>query len=132
MQGFAPAGEALLFRQKDPKPISPVRGPTGSSASAPNKMVAQLAALRQCSPKGSIRVCGSAAHEGGVKLALDILNCTKFSTKDLTICRQWRCASRVEVLRKVSDLREGLGGAEGPAAHDASAPPSRFWLEEVE
>ena len=32
----------------------------------------------------------------------------------------------------VSDLREGLGGAEGPVPHDASAPPSRFRLEEVE
>ncbi len=37
----------------------------------------------------------------------------------------WACES-------VFLLREGLGGAEGPAAHDASAPPSRFWLEEVE
>ena len=45
MQGFAPAdevpstdsGQALLFRQKDPKPFSPVRGPLGASASAPNQ-----------------------------------------------------------------------------------------------
>jgi len=28
MQGFAPADAALLFRQKDPKPFSPVRGPS--------------------------------------------------------------------------------------------------------
>jgi len=28
MQGFAPADEVLLFRQKDPKPFPPVRGPT--------------------------------------------------------------------------------------------------------
>ena len=45
MQGFGPAdevpstdsGQALLFRQKDPKPFSPVRGPLGASASAPNQ-----------------------------------------------------------------------------------------------
>jgi len=29
MQGFAPADESLLFRQKEPKPFSPVRGPLG-------------------------------------------------------------------------------------------------------
>ncbi len=29
MQGFAPADEALLFRQKCPKPFPPVRGPMG-------------------------------------------------------------------------------------------------------
>ena len=27
MQGFAPADESLLFRQKEPKPFLPVRGP---------------------------------------------------------------------------------------------------------
>jgi hypothetical protein len=32
MQGFAPADEVLLFRQNDPKPFPPVRGPTGTSA----------------------------------------------------------------------------------------------------
>ncbi len=29
MQGFAPADEALLFRQKDPKPFLPRRVPPG-------------------------------------------------------------------------------------------------------
>jgi len=29
MQGFAPADEVLLFRQKDPKPFPPVCGPKG-------------------------------------------------------------------------------------------------------
>ena len=37
MQGFAPADEALLFRQKCPKPFFPVRGPAGPSVSAPNQ-----------------------------------------------------------------------------------------------
>ena len=49
LPGFAPAGEALLFRQKDPKPLTPspvlpdwaVAGYRGAS---------QLAALRQGSP----------------------------------------------------------------------------------
>jgi len=36
LRGFAPADEALLFRQKCPKPFSPVRGPVGPSASVPN------------------------------------------------------------------------------------------------
>jgi hypothetical protein len=31
MQGFAPADEVLLFRQKDPKPLLPVRDPPGPS-----------------------------------------------------------------------------------------------------
>ena len=51
MQGFAPADEALLFRQKCPKPFSPVRGPPGASASVPNKMARELATLKQPSPK---------------------------------------------------------------------------------
>jgi len=51
MQGFAPADEALFFRQKDPKPFSPVRGPPGSSASAPNKMARELVPLKQPSSK---------------------------------------------------------------------------------
>ena len=51
MRGFAPADEVLLFRQKDPKPFPPVRGPAGSSASAPNKMARELAPLKQPSPR---------------------------------------------------------------------------------
>ena len=52
MQGFAPADESLLFRQKEPKPFSPVRGPAGPSASVPNKMARELAPLKQPSPRG--------------------------------------------------------------------------------
>jgi len=65
MQGFAPANEVLLFRQKDPKPFPPVRGPAGSSASTPNKMARELAPLKQPSPKSRFRGYGSAAPEGG-------------------------------------------------------------------
>jgi hypothetical protein len=78
MQGFAPADEALVFRQKCPEPFPPVRGPPGSSASAPYKMVRELAALKQPSPKRSIRGCGSAAPKGGEKLK----NTTLIQTAD--------------------------------------------------
>jgi len=37
MQGFVPADETLLFRQKCSKPFPPVRGPSGTSASTPNQ-----------------------------------------------------------------------------------------------
>jgi len=36
MQGFAPADETLLFRQKCPKPFLPVRGPPGQWHSVKN------------------------------------------------------------------------------------------------
>jgi len=36
MQGFAPADEAFLFRQKDPKPFLPVRVPAGARPTTPN------------------------------------------------------------------------------------------------
>ena len=68
-QGFAPADESLLFRQKEPKPFLPVRGPSepaqkqalrDTSASVPNKMAQDLAesilslveGLKQPSPRG--------------------------------------------------------------------------------
>ncbi len=51
MQGFAPADESLLFRQKEPKPFLPVRVPAGASASVPNKMAQELALLKQPSPR---------------------------------------------------------------------------------
>jgi hypothetical protein len=52
--------EVLLFRQKDPKPFSLVRGHTGSRAPATNHMAAQLAPLKQRSPNCRIRRYGSA------------------------------------------------------------------------
>jgi len=57
----SPRDESLLFRQKEPKPYLPVRGPSepaqkpalqDSSASVPNKMAQELAALKQSSPRG--------------------------------------------------------------------------------
>ena len=90
MLGFVPTRRDTFVLAKVPKTISArVRPRGGPSASAPNKMAAQLAALRQCSPKGSIRGCGSAAPEGGVKRPFDILNSTKLSTKDLTPNSYW-------------------------------------------
>ena len=60
MQGFAPADEILLFRQKDPKPFPPVRSPLGPSATVPNQdgsgtrgVNPELAeGLKQPSPRG--------------------------------------------------------------------------------
>ena len=61
-RGFAPArrgpfdfaslrsGRALLFRQKDPKPLAPGRGPPGAFAPVPIAWAAELASLRQSSP----------------------------------------------------------------------------------
>jgi len=37
MQGFAPADDLLLFRQKEAKPFLPVRGTTGNWSTAPNQ-----------------------------------------------------------------------------------------------
>jgi hypothetical protein len=50
-QGFAHADEILLFRQKDPKPFPPVRGPPGDFATSPNQMARKLAPLKQSSPE---------------------------------------------------------------------------------
>ena len=84
MQGFAPADEALLFRQKDPKPCLPVRGPPGNFAVVPNQ---DGEGTRGVYPESSrrtqtalaerpIRYGGEAAHEGGEPLKKQI----KFST----------------------------------------------------
>ena len=72
MQGFDPAnevpltdsGQALLFRQKDPKPFSPVRGPMGSSASVPNQAGEGTCSAQTVLAERPIRYGGSAAHEG--------------------------------------------------------------------
>jgi len=68
MQGFAPADEVLLFRQKDPKPFSPVRGPTGPSASIPNQDGEGTRSAQTTLAEKSIRYRGSAALEGEQKL----------------------------------------------------------------
>jgi hypothetical protein len=51
IRGFAPAVEALLFRQKDPKPFPP-RSTTFNRADVGNGGTAQLAGLRQGPPLG--------------------------------------------------------------------------------
>ena len=45
-----PHGEVLLFRQKDPKPWAPGRGPSGAFAPVPFVRAAELASLKQSSP----------------------------------------------------------------------------------
>jgi len=61
LQGFAPADEAILFRQKDPKPFSPVRGPSGASASAPNQDGSGTRSAQTALAEKPIRGGGSAA-----------------------------------------------------------------------
>ena len=46
----APRDEVLFFRQKDPKPGAPGRGPSGAFAPVPFVWAAELASLRQPSP----------------------------------------------------------------------------------
>ena len=46
----SPRDEVLLFRQKDPKPLAPGRGPSGAFAPVPTVRAAELASLRQSSP----------------------------------------------------------------------------------
>ena len=48
--GSAPRAEVLLFRQKDPKPGAPGRGPLGAFAPVPKVRAAELALLRQSCP----------------------------------------------------------------------------------
>ena len=62
--GFAPAGEALLFRQKDPKPMTP-RPASLHEMDAGHGRASQLAALKQGSPDyESVHSEGRAAGVG--------------------------------------------------------------------
>ena len=49
-----------MFRQKDPKPLAPGRGPPGSFAPVPTVRAAELASLRQSSPPNRFRDWGAA------------------------------------------------------------------------
>ena len=62
-----PHDEVLLFRQKDPKPLAPGRGPSGSFAPVPTVRAAELAALRQSSPYNQIRHWGAATPAGAMR-----------------------------------------------------------------
>ena len=61
-----PHGEVLLFRQKDPKPWAPGRGPSGAFAPVPFVWAAELASLKQSSPPYWIRDRGAAAPAGAL------------------------------------------------------------------
>ena len=65
----APHAEVLLFRQKDPKPLAPGRGPTGAFATVPNVRAAELASLKQSSPPTRIRDWGAAPPAGALEMA---------------------------------------------------------------
>ena len=60
----APHDEILLFRQKDPKPWAPGRGPWGAFAPVPTVRAAELASLRQSSPPNRLRDWGAATPAG--------------------------------------------------------------------
>ena len=60
----APHAEVLLFRQKDPKPLAPGRGPPGAFAPVPIAWAAELASLRQSSPPNRVRDWGAATPAG--------------------------------------------------------------------
>jgi hypothetical protein len=61
MPGFGPAAEVLLFRQKDPKPLTPLPAST-DEASAGYGRAGQLAVLTQGPPvHESVHPCGRAA-----------------------------------------------------------------------
>ena len=59
-----PHDEVHLFRQKDPKPLAPGRGPGGAFAPVPISRAAELASLRQSSPPQSLRDRGAATPAG--------------------------------------------------------------------
>ena len=61
--------EVLLFRQKDPKPLAPRRGPSGAFALVPTVWAAELASLRQSSPPYRLRDRGAATPAGARDLA---------------------------------------------------------------
>ena len=80
MRGFVPArrgseecgvspphDEVLLFRQKDPKPGAPGRGPSGAFATVPKVRAAELALLKQSSPLNRVRDWGAAAPAGALR-----------------------------------------------------------------
>jgi hypothetical protein len=77
MRGFVPAAEVLLFRQKDPKPFLPGRGPFGETL--PQNQITWLRnSLRsnRRSRRSRIWFCGKAATK-----AWDLLD-PAFKTKD--------------------------------------------------
>ena len=63
----APHAEVLLFRQKDPKPWAPGRGPWGAFAPVPKVRAAELASLRQSSPPNKNRERGAATPAGALR-----------------------------------------------------------------
>ena len=68
MRGVSPPhDEVLLFRQKDPKPLAPVRGPPGAFAPVPTVRAAELASLKQSSPPNRFRDCGAAPPAGAMR-----------------------------------------------------------------
>ena len=76
--GFVPTAEILLFRQKNPKPFPPVRGPTGPFVALPNQDGSETRYAQTVFPKesDSVRRRSRAQrgkrpeeiHRGGIKI----------------------------------------------------------------
>ena len=56
-----------MFRQKDPKPGAPGRGPSGAFATVPKVRAAELALLKQSSPLNRVRDRGAATPAGALR-----------------------------------------------------------------
>jgi len=73
LPGFAPASEALLFRQKDPKPLTP-RPASSDKSNAGHGRAGQLAVLKQGPPVNrNVRLWDRAAGAGQGKKDLNIV-----------------------------------------------------------
>ena len=79
------SGQALLFRQKDPKPFPPVRGPTGPFAPVPNIRAAELASLGQSSPTDNDSALGRSRAQGGIGTVTRILLLSAISVKGVAL-----------------------------------------------
>jgi len=117
MQGFVPADDLLLFRQKEEKPFLPVRGPSnltrkqalrGSWSTAPNqdgeetrrKMQGHLSAQTALA-RGRIRGGGPAAPRAGEEV----------ETETNLI---WNDPSQLRIFNSVGITAFGCGGDEAP------------------
>ena len=91
----APRDEVLLFRQKDPKPLAPGRGPSGAFAPVPTVRAAELASLKQSSPPTGFRDCGAASPAGARKWRDEVAGVTAGKRQIPRYARNNRGGSRM-------------------------------------
>ena len=90
----APHDEILLFRQKDPKPLAPGRGPTGAFATVPIAWAAELASLRQSSPPTRFRDCGAATPAGAMRWRHGMARLQRQKKEETDSAMRWRGVQR--------------------------------------